>query len=164
MADLAKACVALLSTLLLGCQPRPLPQCGIASLYVLLEHYGLHVEYEELRRNARLVANRVTFAELSRLCRTYGIEAEGVQFGVLQLRRSKPCGILELRNDHLVALVAVGDTLTITDPKFPGDLSNEDWSYARLEDAWTGKMLVIRKRSQEELRPNRRPFQGSPAR
>lgn len=87
-----------------------------------------------------------SFAELTEIASRAHLRAKGYQLAPSDLYQIHPTGVLELNNGHFVALVGFHKELAvIADPQRIGDDDTSEWSRARLENHWTGRILVISK-------------------
>lgn len=145
VSPLKAALTSIALTLLVGCSQSEAPPCGPASLVVLGKAFGLSsADQEALTRAATRSPRMTSFAELTRIAAGVHLTATGFQLTPAELYLRQPKGILELNNGHFVALLGFRNDLpVIADPKRVGDDETSEWSRARLENHWTGRILVI---------------------
>ncbi len=78
---------------------------------------------------------------------------KGFQLSGAEALKADDVGIVELVGDHLVALVGRnGASFEVVDST-NGEYRNPDaWSEARLENEWTGNVLLVKRTSAKKTR------------
>lgn len=121
--------------------------CGPTSLYALCQHFGIAVPPSQVFKLCGGDSVPVSsFAELEISAHLLGLQAEGLEMSVDELRRQQPLGILHVDENHFVAVIGYESAgPRVADPIAGGKTRLAVWPYARLAARWDGRILQISK-------------------
>ena len=133
-----------LAALVASCGRQDRPFCGPASLAALLRSTGRQVSYEDILKHCRHGGPTYSFEDLQLIGNEFGVKLAGYNMNLSRAKVTNARGILELRQGHFVALVGIGNGMArVYDPQSGANAPPEDWSFARLENEWTGRVLKL---------------------
>ncbi|WP_314094481.1 peptidase domain-containing ABC transporter [Microbacterium foliorum] len=114
--------------------------CGPACVFMAFQYLGVEADIATLREQLGASRDGVRASDITRVVRSYGLDARGVRAGLSDLRALPPGSILFWRFNHFVVLEEVRATgLTIVDPAS----GRQSISFEEADSSYTGLAIEI---------------------
>jgi hypothetical protein len=120
--------------------------CGPLSLHTATSMLGVQIEFPEIIKACNPSPEGVSMATLRRVARKFGLQAEGYKLTWEKLLELKSPAILYICRSHFVTVYPsqyVPDSSSDRVRVFESDKSPEWWSQAKVEESWSGEVLVV---------------------
>jgi ABC-type bacteriocin/lantibiotic exporter with double-glycine peptidase domain len=140
------------------CRQRSSSDCGAAALWMLFDHFGISVNYEDLIGQLGVMPRGTTMLSLKQLAETRGLLCEGWRLAPDDLRHIPFPAILLVQGNHYVVL----DSFTPRGDFVVRDPARGKLQISRqgLESIWGGEILLFCQK-QDALSFMRQGFRSS---
>lgn len=128
---------------------KSLNDCGPAALAMVLDHFGVPVPFDSLRKFANLKANGSSMLALGEIAGRSGISAEGWRLTFSDLQKAPLPGIALIRRNHFVVITALDakGSVYASDPSL-GKLRFSRFAFLR---QWRGEILLFARADRQTI-------------